>query len=39
MIWFRMIMIAAFSLTAVSLFSFQGIELYHAFLDFFQKNR
>ncbi len=37
MMWFRLIMIASFSLTALSLFSFQGIEIYHAFLEFFNK--
>ncbi len=39
MIWFRFIMIGLFSLSAISLFSFQGIEIYHAFLDFFNKNQ
>lgn len=37
MIWFRMIMIAMFSLTALSLLSYQGTEIYHAFLEFFHK--
>lgn len=37
MMWFRMIMIGMFSLTALSLFSFQGVEIYYAFLDFFHK--
>lgn len=36
--WFRYIMIAAFSITATSMFFYQGIEIYHAFLDFFKKN-
>ncbi|CDQ20932.1 hypothetical protein SAMN05192559_106267 [Halobacillus karajensis] len=37
MIWFRMIMIAMFSVTALSLLSYQGTEIYHAFLEFFNK--
>lgn len=37
MLWFRMIMIGMFSLTALSLFSYQGIEMYHAFIEFFDK--
>jgi hypothetical protein len=32
----RYVMIAAFSFTATSLVCFQGIEIYHAFLDFFR---
>ncbi len=37
MMWFRFIMIAMFSLTALSLFTYQGTEIYHAFMDFFKK--
>ncbi|SDN93985.1 hypothetical protein SAMN05421677_1028 [Halobacillus aidingensis] len=37
MLWFRMIMIGMFSLTALSLLSYQGTEIYHAFLEFFNK--
>lgn len=37
MLWFRMIMIGMFSLTAMSLLSYQGTEIYHAFLEFFSK--
>lgn len=33
----RYIMIAAFSLTATSLLCYQGVEFYHAFLDFFKQ--
>ncbi|WP_255398295.1 hypothetical protein [Salirhabdus sp. Marseille-P4669] len=36
MLWFRIIMIGFFSMTAISLLSYQGIEIYQAFLDFFQ---
>ncbi len=39
MIWFRLIMIAAFSLTAISLFTYQGTEIFHAFTDFFNKKQ
>jgi hypothetical protein len=31
--WFRLIMVGIFSLTASRLFLFQGIEIYHAFTD------
>ncbi|MBM7553496.1 hypothetical protein JOC33_002403 [Thalassobacillus pellis] len=37
MIWFRFIMIGMFSLTAGYLFYFQGVEIFHAFIDFFNK--
>jgi hypothetical protein len=33
MIWIRFIMIGMFSLTAMSIFSYQGIEFYHAFVE------
>ncbi|WP_277988067.1 MULTISPECIES: hypothetical protein [Halobacillus] len=35
MFWFRMIMIGLFSLTALSLFTVQGTEMYHAFMELF----
>ncbi|WP_267879763.1 hypothetical protein [Pontibacillus marinus] len=35
MFWVRMILIGAFSATSLSLMLFQGIEIYHSFLDFF----
>lgn len=34
---FRFIMIGFFSLTAAGLFTYQGIEIYHAFMDFFKQ--
>lgn len=37
MIWIRLIMIGMFSATALSLFSYQGIEIFHAFMDYFKK--
>ncbi len=35
--WFRLLMIGFFSLSAVSLFTFQGIEITHAFMDYFKQ--
>ena len=37
MIWTRFIIIGIFSATALSLFSYQGIEIFHAFLDYFKQ--
>jgi hypothetical protein len=37
MFWIRLIPVVAFSITALSLFTYQGIEIIHAFNDFFQK--
>lgn len=34
--WFRLIMIGVFSLTASRLFFSQGIEIYHAFAELFR---
>ncbi len=39
MFWLRLIMVTGFSLTAVSLFLYQGIEIMHAFSDYFTKNK
>lgn len=39
MFWFRMIMIGMFSLTALSLFTVQGTEMYHAFLELFNNKQ
>ncbi|SER36702.1 hypothetical protein SAMN04487944_103202 [Gracilibacillus ureilyticus] len=36
MIWFRIAMIAMFSVTALSVTVYQGIEVFHAFQDLFQ---
>ncbi len=35
--WFRFLMIGFFSLSAVSLLAFQGIEITHAFMDYFKQ--
>ncbi len=35
--WIRFIMIGMFSATAITLLSYQGIEIYHAFMDYFKK--
>lgn len=35
--WIRFLMIGLFSLTASSLFFYQGMEMYHAFTDFFRQ--
>lgn len=37
MIWVRLIMIGMFSATALSLFSYQGFEILHAFMDYFRQ--
>jgi hypothetical protein len=36
--WVRFLMIGLFSLTASSFLFYQGIEISHAFLDYFKKN-
>ena len=38
MMWARFIMMGIFSVTAVFLMSYQGTEIYHAFVDYFRKN-
>ncbi len=39
MLWARFIMIGMFSITAISLFVYQGIEVFHAFQDLFQNKQ
>ena len=39
MLFFRFIVIGFFSLTALSLFSFQSIEIFQAFVDSFFQNK
>jgi hypothetical protein len=39
MIWIRLIMIGMFSFTALTLLSYQGIEIFQAFMDYFNKNK
>lgn len=39
MMWIRLIMIGMFSLTAITLLSYQGIEIFQAFMDYFNKNK
>lgn len=34
--WMRAIIISLFSLSATSIFLYQGIECYHAFVDLFK---
>ncbi|CAG9607306.1 hypothetical protein NEOCIP111885_00996 [Pseudoneobacillus rhizosphaerae] len=34
--WFRALMIGFFSISAASMFLFQGIEFYHAFVETFK---
>ena len=36
MIWARLLIIGFFSLSAISLMSFQSIEIVHAFINFIQ---
>ncbi|SFB06287.1 hypothetical protein SAMN04488577_3113 [Bacillus sp. cl95] len=35
--WIRFVFIGLFSLTATSMLTYQGIEIYHAFVDFFKQ--
>jgi hypothetical protein len=35
--WIRFVMIGIFSITAVGMLTFQGIEIYHAFMDYFKQ--
>ena len=35
--WFRYIMIVFSSLTALSLFAYQGVEIFSAFMEFFKE--
>lgn len=37
MMWFRFALIAMFSMTAASLFFYQGVEIFHAFVDFYKQ--
>jgi len=37
MVWMRFIIIGMFSLTALSLFSYQGIEIFNAFVDLYKQ--
>jgi hypothetical protein len=39
MFWMRLIMVTGFSLTAFSLFLYEGIEIMHAFTEYFSKNK
>ncbi len=37
MIWMRFIIIGMFSATALTLLSYQGIEIFQAFMDYFKE--
>lgn len=37
MLWMRFVMIGMFSLTALTLLSYQGIEIFQAFMDYFKQ--
>ncbi|WP_258000441.1 hypothetical protein [Bacillus sp. Marseille-P3661] len=37
MMWMRFILMGMFSLTAITLLSYQGVEIYNAFMDYFNK--
>ncbi|SDI32584.1 hypothetical protein SAMN05216352_106263 [Alteribacillus bidgolensis] len=39
MMWFRLIMIGVFALTAVNIFSYQGIEIVYAITDFIKNKQ
>lgn len=35
--WIRFLLIGFFSLSAVSMFTYQGIEIFQAFVDYFKQ--
>ncbi len=35
--WIRFVMIGLFSISAVGMFAYQGIEIFHAFMDYFKQ--
>ncbi len=35
--WIRFLLIGFFSLSAISMFTFQGIEIFQAFMDYFKQ--
>lgn len=37
MIWVRFIMMGVFSFTAITLMSYQGIEIFNAFIEYFNQ--
>lgn len=37
MMWMRFLMIGMFSLSAITLLSYQGIEIFQAFMDYFRE--
>lgn len=39
MFWLRLIPVVCFSFTAISLFAYQGIEIFHALTDFFNTKK
>ncbi len=39
MMWIRIIMIAFFSLTAMTLLSYQVVEIFHAFIDLYHRGQ
>lgn len=39
LMWIRFLMIGVFSLTAAGMLTYQGIEIYHAFMDFFKQKQ
>jgi hypothetical protein len=37
MMWIRFVMIGIFSISAAGMLTYQGVEIYHAFVDFFKQ--
>jgi hypothetical protein len=37
MMWIRLVMIGLFSISAAGMLTYQGIEIFHAFVDFFKQ--
>jgi len=37
MMWVRLIMMGMFSMTAITLFVYQGVEIFQAFYDFYKE--
>jgi hypothetical protein len=37
MMWIRFVMIGIFSISAAGMLTYQGVEIFHAFVDFFKQ--
>jgi hypothetical protein len=37
MMWIRFVMIGIFSISAAGMLTYQGVEIFHAFVDYFKQ--